>query len=271
MIPYKVVNDPESENFPEPIFVRSDPSPQPGEAFVFDSFETIKTPDFLVLMCTYNNEVQKTAFDNYDPVDTHVIENPDITKASDHLKKCIENDVPFGYILRFNCSTSATATSEYTFANGHVASLSSELTDLTCQLYDNIPVSTLFKSDTNGPSETLPSMRFNTNGANNHSAVIYEPYNRDMRWNVDYHRENNLLYKFDIHKIAAFETANTTIFSNSTQSHLHVIKGMAFVDASIVNTYEFWKHDATQQISITAGPEGAIVVQMSKVSEIILP
>ena len=269
-VEFKVVNDSNSEIFEERTFVFSD-TPPAQIPFSFD-FEAgtkiIMSPDFRITVNSYQAAEQKTAFNNYDSEKTYVIENPDPEKGSPYIKQCIEAGIPIGYISRFNCSLAA-AVCEFTFANGSVVTTNTTKSTLLHQSYDNIPVTTLFNTPENGPEGNIPSMKFIT--ASGQEVILYEPYNRDERWNIQYQRDNNLLYKFEVYEVPAFTSTQTKIFENATESLIQVFRGHMFVDLNRVEKLQFYKHDATESITIQSGDETLIAIQLTKVSDIILP
>ena len=89
------------------------------------------------------------------------------------------------------------------------------------------------------------------------------PYITNQRHNPDL----TPLHKFDEYILRKGETINTTVFDDSTYSLLHVGKGIAQINGVPVQRYEFYEHDATTAIAITA-IEDCIVVQTSKVPTI---
>lgn len=268
-VKFTVVNNANSEVFEERTSVMSETAP----ATISFSFEEggrkmIRSPDFRITVNKYQEAEQTTAFNNYDSEKTYVIENPDLDLCSPYIKKVVEAGIPIGYISRFNCSFD-NAECVYTFANGHVATTNNNSQELLHQSYDNIPVTALFNTPENGPEGNIPSMKFNT--VSGHEGILYEPYNRDERWSLDYQRDNDLLYKFEVYNLYTFSTATTKIFDNSTESYLHVFQGHAVIGDTRVEKLQFYKHDATQSTTIMSGDERAVVVQLSKVSNITLP
>lgn len=266
-VPFEVMNDKDIETFEVKPFIMSGERPL-NELLVLENKFFTLSPDWRITVMDYADLVeQKTNFNNYDSEKTYIIENPDLEKCSPFIRACVELGVPIGYVSRFNFSTTGNALCQFTRENGDTFSIN--WTRPTYQYYDNIPVAVLFNTPETGPQGNIPTMTFTTSG--DHQAVLYEPYNRDERWNIDYQRENDLLYKFEVYEVPAGATIETKIFDDATESLIHVIKGHLFIDDTMVDSLKFYKHDATESITLQAGIEGFSVVQLTKVSDIVLP
>lgn len=267
-VPFEVMNDEDSGTFEVKPFIMSEERPLTELLVLENKFFTL-SPDWRVTLMNYTDLVeQKTNFNNYDSEKTYIIENPDLEKCSPFVRACVEQGVPIGYVSRFNFSTTgSTALCQFTRENGDTFSINWKSS--TYQYYDNIPVAVLFNTPETGAEGNVPAMTFSTTGS--HQAVLYEPYNRDERWNIDYQRENDLLYKFEVYEAPSGATLETKIFDDATESLIHVIKGHLFVDGTMVDSLKFYKHDATESTTLQAGIEGFSAVQLTKVSDIVLP
>ena len=89
------------------------------------------------------------------------------------------------------------------------------------------------------------------------------PLNYSDRFN--FFPNKNDIYKFDVYTIAAGDSVNTKIFSNSTgYGLLHVVKGGVEINETVVEFQEFYKQDPRESTTITAITD-ALVVFMAKV------
>lgn len=75
------------------------------------------------------------------------------------------------------------------------------------------------------------------------------------------------IYKFDVYTLAAGDSIQSKVFSDSTEGYFHVGKGSVEVDGTSVNFQEFYKQDPTTPATI-ASTEDAFVVYIVKVPSI---
>lgn len=109
----------------------------------------------------------------------------------------------------------------------------------------------------------MPSALGRPRTYNNCKTVCIMPLNYSDRFNFYPDKED--IYKFDVYTIAAGDSVNTKIFSDSTgYGLLHVVKGTIGVNGTSVEFQEFYKQDPRESTTITATTD-ALVVFMVKV------
>ena len=109
----------------------------------------------------------------------------------------------------------------------------------------------------------MPSALGRPRTYNNCKTICIMPLNYSNRFNFSPNQDD--IYKFDVYTIAAGDSVNTKIFSDSTgYGLLHVVKGTIGVDGTPVEFQEFYRQDPRESTTITATTD-ALVVFMVKV------
>lgn len=109
----------------------------------------------------------------------------------------------------------------------------------------------------------MPSALGRPRTYNSCKTICILPINYTERFNFT--QGNDDIYKIDVYTIAAGDSVNTKIFSDSTgYGLLHVVKGTVGINEIAVEFQQFYKQDPRESTTITATTD-ALVLFMAKV------
>lgn len=271
---FTVVNDPEPTQYFEDL-PKIDLSgevapvgPAAAAPAVVLPIEMITIPDFKIIYQTMKNQNHTVPLNNYrydmfgfDPL------SMDRAKASPAILRNIDNNLTIVYMNRFNISLNGLTKATYTWNDGTVIEeVTDNVVDQTPLLYDNIPVATVLARE-GKPIDDIPDIVFATEG--DVEMVLYMPIKMKDRFSMAENKANDRLYRFEYYFMNASETVNSKVFDTAKQSLIHVVKGSVAIGEYTVDKQNFYRHDGTQSVAITAGANGAVVVISTKVEDYI--
>ena len=235
---------------------------------VVGPIEMITIPDFKVIYQTMKNQNHSVPLNNYrDEMFGFDPQSIDPTKASPAILRNIANGLRIVYMNRFNISLNGITRAKYTWNDGTVIEeVCDSVVDQTPLLYDNIPAATVLARE--GTSiDDVPDIVFSTEG--DVQMVLYMPIKMKDRFNLGENKLNDRLYRFEYYFMNAGETVNSKVFNTAKDSLIHVVNGSVTIGEYTVERQNFYRHDGTQSVAITAGANGAVVVISTKVEDYI--
>jgi hypothetical protein len=263
---YTVVNNPQPDQTFESLegfdMGGAMPTPQ-NNARITKSYH-IAIPNYKVMFSTLEDAEQKIPFDNYSPTMT-MLTNPDPAKSTPAVLSNFENGISVGYVNRFNVNIDGVTKTTYTWANGQSKSIQTQGIGSGVMLHDNVPVTSILGTDAN---TELPNIVYATEGV---TYVLFIPLKLYARFDLSKCEELGVVHKFDRIIIPAGQSIDTKSFSDAQFSTICCVKGEVTIGGYTVPQMAFYELDATQSVTVTAGTQDSIIVQLIRVPTITLP
>lgn len=227
------------------------------------SIENITIPGFKVTYNTFKAGVHEFPLDNYSS-DMTIVDVSDESKASNGVILNKQLNLQLAYINRFNVGLEGVSTVVYKYADGTQKSI---ITDNSVQdtslCWDSVPLGTVFSREA---ISDIPEIEFSvTEGT---KLVIYTPLKVGTRYDLAANTEQGNLHKFEAYNIGPNQSVQTKVFSDAKYALIQVCKGSATIGGYDVGEQNFYELDATQSITITAGPLGCLAVLSVNVESI---
>lgn len=264
---FVVVNNPQPdldfEDLPKPDFTGVDLNVPP--LTTLKSVEGITIPDFKVMYNVYGQGQHNFPLDNFSPEMT-IVDTSDLSKGSSAIQMTTENNLTSAYVNRFNVGLTGWTKTTYDYSDGKKIVFEDDYeTESTSMTWDDIPLTTVFV--VNGDAvDDVPKMTFET--SDNTAIIIYSPLIMRNRFNLAANQENDTLYKFVHYKLAPGEIITTKQFPEAKYALMQICAGTAEIGGYHLDAQNFYEFDATQPLSVTAGPTGAVAVASIKVSSL---